>query len=87
MLQRMVKNARWAGVAATVASSLLYAGFAFAANPAGAPANQIGTTVADIAQTVDPNFGQAVCKPAALDGVEDDGVLTFLDLTPPGNTP
>lgn len=57
------------------------------ANPADAPANQIGTTVAGIAQTVAPNFGQAVCKPAALTQTEDDGVLTFLGLTPPGNTP
>lgn len=57
------------------------------ANPASAPAAQIGTTVASIAQTSDPNFGQVVCKPAALTQTEDDGTLTFLGLTPPGNTP
>ena len=57
------------------------------ANPASAPANHIGTTVADIAQTSSPNFGQAVCKPAALDRKEDNGTLGFLGLTPPGNTP
>ena len=62
-------------------------GTAWADNPAGAPANHIGTTVADIAQSSDPNFGQAVCKPGALDQLEDDGTLSFLGLTPSGNTP
>jgi len=57
------------------------------ANPADAPANQIGPAVAGLAQSSDPNFGQAVCKPAALSQTEDDGVLGFLGLTPPGNTP
>lgn len=72
------------------ASAVMYASMAlpaFAANPADAPANQIGTTVASIAQTVEPNFGQAVCKPAGLTQTEDDGTLLFLGLTPPGNTP
>jgi hypothetical protein len=68
---------------------LAYAGTAVPAlaNPADAPANQIGTTVADLAQTVSPNFGQAVCAPAGQTQTEDDGVLLFLGLTPPGNTP
>lgn len=72
------------------ASALIYLSMAvpaFADNPAGAPANQIGTTVASFAQSSDPNFGQAVCKPAALAQEEDDGTLLFLGLTPPGNTP
>ena len=72
------------------ATALMYATMAvpaFAANQASAPANQIGTTVAGIAQSSTPNFGQAVCKPAALSQTEDDGTLGFLGLTPPGNTP
>lgn len=70
-------------------TAIIYAGMAVPAfaNPASAPANQIGTTVAGIAQSSDPNFGQAVCKPAALTQTEDDGTLGFLGLTPPGNTP
>lgn len=75
-----------ASLTATMIGTLLTP-FAALANPADAPANQIGTTVADIAQSSVPNFGQAVCKPAALTQTEDDGVLTFLGLTPPGNTP
>ncbi|MBI4067203.1 hypothetical protein HY407_02375 [Candidatus Gottesmanbacteria bacterium] len=74
----------------TAATAIMYASMAvpaFAANPAGAPATQIGTTVADFAQSSDPNFGQVVCKPAALSQIEDDGTLLFLGLTPPGNTP
>lgn len=72
------------------ASAIIYGAMvlpALAVNPAGAPANQIGPAVAGIAQTSDPNFGQAVCKPAALTQTEDDGTLGFLGLTPPGNTP
>ena len=57
------------------------------ANPAGAPASSIGPTVSGAAQTVSPNFGLAVCKPAGLTQTEDDGALTLLGLTPPGNTP
>lgn len=72
-----------------VAGAVMLASMALPAfaNPASAPANQIGTTVAGIAQTVEPNFGQAVCKPAGLTQTEDDGTLGFLGLTPPGNTP
>lgn len=71
----------------TAASAVMFASMALPAfaNPADAPANQIGTTVAGIAQSSDPNFGQAVCKPAALTQTEDDGTLGFLGLTPPGN--
>ena len=83
----MIKKHIAIGVSSAVVSTLLYMGIAFAANPADAPANQIGTTVASIAQSSDPSFGQVVCKPAALLGEEDDGTLGFLGLTPPGNTP
>ncbi|MBI4009251.1 hypothetical protein HY357_03390 [Candidatus Roizmanbacteria bacterium] len=72
------------------ASAIMYGAIvlpAFAVNQAGAPANQIGTAVAGIAQSSDPNFGQAVCKPAGTTQTEDDGTLGFLGLTPPGNTP
>ena len=75
------------GVAASAVMFASMAVPAFADNPAGAPANQIGPAVAGLAQSSDPNFGQAVCKPAALDQTEDDGTLGFLGLTPPGNTP
>lgn len=71
---------------ATLLGLALSAGIVLA-NPAGAPANQVGTSVAGLAQSSSPNFGQAVCKPAALTQTEDDGILTFLGLTPPGNTP
>ncbi|MBI2029861.1 hypothetical protein HYT02_05575 [Candidatus Gottesmanbacteria bacterium] len=75
------------GAAAAVVMYASMAVPAFTVNPADAPANQIGTTVAGIAQSSDPNFGQAVCKPAGLTQTEDDGTLLFLGLTPPGNTP
>lgn len=73
----------------TAASAVMLGSMALPAfaNPASAPADQIGAEVAGLAQTSDPNFGQAVCKPAALVQEEDNGTLLFLGLTPPGNTP
>ena len=77
--------ARVVAALSVAAAALTIAPAALADNPASAPANQIGTTVAGIAQTV--NFGQTVCRPAATQGQEDNAALTFLGLTPPGNTP
>lgn len=70
---------------AVLAGIANFSGTASADNPADAPANQIGTFVAGIAQSV--NFGLVVCSPAGQTQTEDDGALAALGLTPPGNTP
>ena len=71
------------------ASAVMYASMAlpaFAANPTGAPTNQIGTTVASLT-TQSSVFANTFCVPFATTQTEDDSTLGFLDLTPPGNTP
>lgn len=57
---------------------------AFAVNPASAPANQIGTTVASLT-TQSSNFANTFCVPFATTQTEDNSTLDFLGLTPPGN--
>lgn len=70
------------------ASAVVYASMAVPAfaNPAGAPANQIGTTVASLT-TQSSDFANTFCVPFATTQTEDDSTLGFLGLTPPGNTP
>lgn len=66
---------------------LMYASMAmpvFAVNPAGVPANQIGTIVASVT-TQSSDFANTFCVPFATTQTEDDSTLVLLDLTPPGN--
>lgn len=74
------------GAAATAIVYATMAVSAFAVNPAGAPANQIGTTVAGLT-TQSSEFANTFCVPFATTQTEDDSTLGFLGLTPPGNTP
>lgn len=74
-------------IVGTAAGALMYLSMvvpALAANPAGAPANQIGTTVASLT-TQSADFANTFCVPFATTQTEDDSTLGFLGLTPPGN--
>lgn len=88
-IRREVNNNMKRFLIGAAASALMYASAvvpAFAANPASAPANQIGTTVASLT-TQSSDFANTNCVPFAKTQTEDDGTLGFLGLTPPGNTP